>query len=297
MAPKNRVAQISSHLSGKSVNTSSSSQNAASVTTTSSSIPNSTGVVVTITLSNLQKLNVVSSYLLKELTRAFSDITASPDPQLRAVVLTSAAPPPNSGKAPSFIGGAYIDEMFRLPGPKEAREFISQLHDLGLAMRACPVPVIARCHGFCLGGGLGILAACDLRLATAESVFGMPEVKVGVPSVVGARLLPDLIGWGRARRLLLLGDNIDATTAQDWGLLDDVAEDVAALDTMVERYATHLAQNGAGAVREQKRLIRQWENMHVDEGIKVGIDAFGKSYEDGGKEPKELMGRFLNRKK
>ena len=75
------------------------------------------------------------------------------------------------------------------------------------------MPVIARVNGYALGAGLEVAAACDLRIASSNAVFGMPEVKVGIPSVVEAALLPGLIGWGRTRELLLFGENIDAATA------------------------------------------------------------------------------------
>ena len=84
------------------------------------------------------------------------------------------------------------------------------------------MPVIARIDGYALGAGLELAAACDLRVASDRAVFGMPEVRVGIPSVVEAALLPQLIGYGRARRLLLTGVTIDADEALAWGLVDAV---------------------------------------------------------------------------
>src|SRR5256885_7405093 len=89
--------------------------------------------------------------------------------------------------------------------------------------RRLPVPVIARIEGWALGAGLELAAACDLRVASSRAMFGMPEVRVGIPSVVEAALLPQLIGHGRARRLLLTGEAIDAETGLAWGLVDAVA--------------------------------------------------------------------------
>ena len=90
------------------------------------------------------------------------------------------------------------------------------------------MPVIARVNGYALGAGLEVAAACDLRIASSNAVFGMPEVKVGIPSVVEAALLPGLIGWSRTRELLLWGENIDAQTALAWGLVDYVVEPASA---------------------------------------------------------------------
>ena len=84
-------------------------------------------------------------------------------------------------------------------------------------------------------------AACDLRIASSNAVFGMPEVKVGIPSVVEAALLPGLIGWGRTRELLLFGENIDAATALAWGLVEQVVAPDA-LDAAVEARLAVAAQ-------------------------------------------------------
>ena len=101
--------------------------------------------------------------------------------------------------------------------------------------------------------------SCDLRVATERAKFGMPEVKVGIPSVVEAALIPRLIGFGRARELVLLGEVIDADTALRWGLIERMVEP-SALDREVESIVNALLQAGAKAVRQQKALIRAWEN-------------------------------------
>jgi enoyl-CoA hydratase/carnithine racemase len=111
--------------------------------------------------------------------------TFSLDSSLRAVVLTGATAP---SKALSFIGGADISEMAVLHSGDAARAFIMKIHLACKALRDLPVPVIARVNGYALGAGLEIMAACDLRICTSGSVFGMPEVKVGIPSVVESGL-------------------------------------------------------------------------------------------------------------
>src|SRR5207245_6801594 len=122
-----------------------------------------------------------------------------------------------------------------------AEKFITGLRDLCEAVRAFPAPVIARMPGWCLGGGLEVAAACDFRVAAHDAKFGMPEVKVGIPSVIHAALLPRLIGWGRARWLVMTAENIDAPTALAWGLIDVVAPD-GGLDAAVERQVQGLQE-------------------------------------------------------
>ena len=98
--------------------------------------------------------------------------------------------------------------MAALETPAEAEAFIRRVHGICAAIRDLPVPVIARINGWCLGAGLEVAAACDVRIAVRDAKFGMPEVRVGIPSVVEAALLPSLIGWGRTRRLLLLAETM-----------------------------------------------------------------------------------------
>src|SRR6202007_2605805 len=122
------------------------------------------------------------------------------DREIRVLVL-------KGGSDKSLIGGADIKEVGTLDqGFREA--FIPGFRDLCEAIRAFPAPVIARMPGWCLGGGLEVAAACDFRGASHDARFGMPEVRVGIPSVIHAALLPRLIGWGRARWLVMTAENI-----------------------------------------------------------------------------------------
>ncbi|KAK5110872.1 hypothetical protein LTR85_000710 [Meristemomyces frigidus] len=249
--------------------------------------------VATITVSNPRKLNIVNTEILDRVIEACNSLSS--DASLRAVILTGGETAP--GKAASFIGGADIKEMHQLSSSDEAKTFISRIHLASKALRDLPVPVIAKVHGLSLGAGLEIMGACDLRIATKDSVLGMPEVKVGIPSVVEAALLPGLIGMGRTRRLLYLAENIDAAEAERWGLIEKVVEDGAALDEAVDDWVAKIAEMGPKAIRSQKRLMQKWENCTADEGIQAGVAAFAEAFADGGKEPKEFMGRFVNRRK
>jgi enoyl-CoA hydratase len=193
----------------------------------------------------------------------------------------------------SMIGGADIKEMAKLD-QASAEKFITGLRDLCEAVRAFPSPVIARMPGWCLGGGLEVAAACDFRIAARDAKFGMPEVRVGIPSVIHAALLPRLIGWGRARWLVMTGENIDAETALAWGLVDMVAPE-GGLDAAVEKTVAMLLKCGPEALRSQKALLRQWEELPLTESVNLSIGAFGNSYLTD--EPKRLMQGFIDRKR
>ena len=168
------------------------------------------------------------------------------------------------------------------------------MRDLCEAVRAFPSPVIARMPGWCLGGGLEVAAACDFRIAAHDAKFGMPEVRVGIPSVIHAALLPRLIGWGRARWLVMTAENIDAPTALAWGLVDVVAPE-GGLDAAVEKTVAALLECGPEALRAQKALLRQWEELPLTESVNLSIGVFGQSFLTD--EPKRLMQGFIDRKR
>jgi enoyl-CoA hydratase/carnithine racemase len=153
------------------------------------------------------------------------------------------------------------------------------------------VPVIARIDGYALGAGLELACACDLRVASERAIFGMPEVRIGIPSVVEAALLPKLIGHGRARRLLLTGETIGADEALSWGLVDAVASP-GGLDDAVERLARSILAAGPQAVRLQKSLNLDWEELPTAAAIDRGIDCFVGAFDTD--EPARMAGALLN---
>jgi len=242
------------------------------------------GTIAHVTVDNAAKLNTLDSQLMISFIEQVEGLAARAD--LRALVLTGAGPK-------AFIGGANIHEMAGL-NAESAEGFITLVHRTCESLRDLPVPVIARVNGYALGAGLEVAAACDLRVASSNAVFGMPEVRVGIPSVVEAALLPGLIGWGRARELLLFGENIDAPTALAWGLVEQVVEP-AELDRAVEARLGAVLAAGQQAVRLQKELIRDWEDSTVSQGVRAGIAAFKRAWETD--EPARMMGAFAGRKR
>jgi enoyl-CoA hydratase/carnithine racemase len=241
------------------------------------------GTVAFLTIDNQAKLNTLDSALMRELIAGVENLAKRED--LRALVVSGAG-------EKAFIGGASISEMAMLDRAG-AREFITLVHRTCASLRRLPVPVVAAIDGYALGAGLEVAVSCDLRVATARAQFGMPETKVGIPSVVEAALIPRLIGDGRARELLMLGEMIDADTALRWGLVERVVAP-GELATEIEKVVAGLFAAGARAVRNQKALMQQWENLPVDRAIAAGIDAFAHAYESD--EPGRMMAAFLTRR-
>src|SRR6195256_1750092 len=240
--------------------------------------------VVRLTICNAGSLNILGSAAISGV-RAGLEVLAT-DRNIRVLIIAG-----QSEK--SMIGGADIKEMAKLD-QASAKKFITGLRDLCEAARAFPAPVIARMPGWCLGGGLEFAAACDFRIASHDAKFGMPEVRVGIPSVIHAALLPRLIGWGRARWLVMTAETINAPTALGWGLVDVVAPQ-GGLDAAVERTVKALLECGPQALRAQKALLRQWEELPLKQWVELSIGVFGQSFLTD--EPHRMMQAFVDRKR
>ena len=242
------------------------------------------GAVARLTIDNRAKLNTLDSALMRDIVAAVDALANRDD--LRALIVTGAG-------EKAFIGGASINEMAELD-PAGARAFITRVHETCDCFRRLPVPVIARIDGFALGAGLEVAVSCDLRIASTRAKFGMPEVRVGLPSVVEAALIPQLIGFGRAREFLMLGEMIDADTALRWGLVERVAAPEA-LDMELDKMLAALLAAGPLAMRRQKSLIRAWERLPIDEAITAGVDAFEATFT--AEEPRGMLSAFVSRKR
>lgn len=240
--------------------------------------------VARVTLRNHARLNSLSAVAATEIAHEMQRIGG--EPGTRVVVLTG-----EGDRA--FVGGANLEEL-RTLDPASAREFITRLHRCCASMRECPVPVIARINGWCLGVGLELAASCDIRIASANAMFGMPEVRLGIPSVIEAALLPRLMGAGRARWLVLTGETIDAQEALRWGFLERAVA-AADLDREVDATVEAILKNSNAATRTQKRLQRDYEELPLDEAVRRSIDEFAGAYASA--EPGELIAGFLARRK
>ncbi len=244
---------------------------------------NSSGVA-TLTIREAGTLNILSTPVILDLTNALNELAHASE--VRVLIVRG-----SGDKA--FIAGANINEMARL-NRKSAVVFISGLRDLCEATRVFPTPVIARIPGWCLGAGLELAMACDVRIAAQGTQLGMPEVKVGIPSVIHATLMPLLIGEARASWFLLSGENIDAEQALHWGLINESLP-LTSLDQRVTEIANNFAALGPAVLRQQKALLRRWEQLSLPDAIADSVQEFGKAFETG--EPQKFMNDFLEHKK
>ncbi len=239
--------------------------------------------VGTLSMRNAGSLNILGTPVVAALSAALDEIAARTD--IRVLILRG-----EGDKA--FVAGADIKEMADFDESR-AEAFIDALRQLCDRVRLLPIPVIARMPGYCLGGGLEFALACDLRIADDAAKFGMPEVQVGIPSIIHAALLPRLIGKARATWMLLTGEVVDATQALSYGLVDRVVP-LADLDAETIRVANSLAGLGTQVLAQQKRLLREWEDEPLDTSIRNGVKEFAAAFNTG--EPQKYMGEFVRAK-
>ncbi|MEH6404283.1 MAG: enoyl-CoA hydratase [Sneathiella sp.] len=242
------------------------------------------GIVCHVSIDNQKKLNTLNSQIIKELKDCF--IALKEEKEIAVVILTGAGDK-------SFIGGANINEMAGLD-VDTARTFITNLHLLCAAIRDTPFPVIARVNGYCLGAGMEIASICDIIVATETAQFSMPEVRVGIPSVIEAAVLPQILGVGLARDLLLTGRTMYCDEAYRVGFVQRLAKE-GELDAIVGSVVSDILASGRVAIKLQKELCNAWENVSVAHGVQLGIDAFAKAFETD--EPTRMLGEFVNRKR
>jgi enoyl-CoA hydratase len=214
--------------------------------------------VARIFLNRPEKVNALTSQLLSTLS---SVVEGLKDKDLHLAVL--------AGRGKAFCGGADINELRSLTA-ENAGAFVEKIHLVCKAIRELPVPVVASLHGAVIGGGLEIAAACDLRVAAEGTKFAMPEVKLAIPSVVEAALLPRLMGQGRAAWLVLTGATIDARKALEWGLIEEIGE----ARSLIEK----LLACDREALRTQKRLLQLWEEAPLATSIPRSIEAFSQAH-------------------
>ncbi|KAA5606944.1 enoyl-CoA hydratase/isomerase family protein [Roseospira marina] len=203
--------------------------------------------VATVTLTRPARHNAFDDALIARLTEAF--VTVGADPDVRVVVLAA--------EGPSFSSGADLSWMKRMAGYSAAE---NQADALALAtlletIDRCPKPVVALVQGAAYGGGVGLVAACDIAIATAGATFALSEVKLGIiPAAISPYVL-NAIGPRAARRYMLTGERFDAEEAHRIGLLHDVVgseELIGAGELMIRA----LMQGGPAAQTAVKDLLR-----------------------------------------
>lgn len=220
--------------------------------------------VLWITFSRPGKHNALTVDELVEAVRSLG--TGSPS----AVVFTGAGDR-------AFSTGMHTDS-FRDLDRERARALITHVRDFLAAARLAPVPTVCAINGHCLGAAFELALACDVRIAAEHATFGLPEIKVGVPSVVDAALLSQHVGLSLAKEMMLTGDLYPAADMARRGLLNAVVPgDQVVAET--QRMLARLTGHDPAVVASQKRLFETWQNSTLSAGIEASLDEFAAVFD------------------
>ena len=220
--------------------------------------------VATVEIDRPDARNALNATVREELQTVFE--TIAEDDSVRVVVLTG------SDDASAFVAGADVTEL-RERSAVEQRE-ASEFPRVYETVAECPVPVIARVNGHALGGGCELAQACDVRIAREDAKLGQPETNLGImPGGGGTQRLPRLVGEGQALKLILSGELIDATEAEQIGLVEE-AHPPEELDDRVDDLAGSMAAKSPLAIQRATEAVRAAADRPLDSGLEYERELF-----------------------
>jgi enoyl-CoA hydratase len=229
-------------------------------------IVDSDGAITIITLDRPDRLNAIDRDILNSLDSAISALAK--EESCRAIIITGAG-------RKSFCTGADIGYLKSLKNKRDAAEFADKVHSVFNKIENLEKIVIAAVNGYCLGGGCELAMACDIRIASSNSVFGQPEVKLGIlPGGGGTYRLSALVGIGKAKEMILSGDIVNSDSALEMGLVNRVVE-LNSLMKDSKSLALKISHNSFNAVKNAKLAI----NANLERNDAVEKRAFLMCFE------------------
>src|SRR5256714_363480 len=243
-----------------------------------------TDSIGTLTIDRPKSLNALNPDTLREILRCVRDVRRAGE--VRALILTGAG-------EKAFVAGADIAEMSKMT-VVQAKEMARLGQRVTSALEDLPIPVIAAVNGFALGGGMELVMACDLAIASEKARFGQPEINLGIiPGFGGTQRLARRVGAPRAREMIYGGDMIDAETARQWGLVNRVVkpEDLLA---EARKLAATLATKPPVALAQAKLAIQHGLDVDLENGLRLEAEAFAVTFST--EDRTEGMAAFLTKR-
>lgn len=225
--------------------------------------------VATLWLANPERRNAMGNAFWRELPVAMAELGA--DDEVRAVVIAARGPVFTAGldlKDTTIPAGD--DGPATSPAAKRRTLWhtVARLQASITAVADCPKPVIAAVHGPCIGGGVDLVTACDVRLAARDAYFSVRETRIAIVADVGTlQRLPGIVGRGIAAELALTGDDVPAERAREIGLVNAVHDDADATVAAARAMAKRMAANSPLAVQGTKQVLRYCEGKSVADGL------------------------------
>ena len=217
-------------------------------------------------LNRPEKRNALDAQMWEDLPRAASSLSA--DPEVRAIVVAARGTAFSVGIDLAMLGSLASGDSSGAAGRLALYEQIKKLQAAFSAFADSSKPVIAAVHGYCLGAGIDLITACDIRLASADATFGVRETTMGLVADVGTlQRLPAIIGPGHLADLVYSGRDIDASRALRIGLVNDVYETSDATLDAALQLASAIAANSPLVVQGAKQVLRATQNRQVEEGL------------------------------
>ena len=226
------------------------------------------GHVATLWLDRPEQRNAMGPAFWSDLPLAMAEL--NDDPQVRAIVLAARGPHFTAGLDLAAMAGDVVGDRTLSPAARASRFLaaVTRLQRSITSVERCSKPVVAAVQGACIGGGVDLITACDIRLCSADATFSVRETRIAMVADVGTlQRLPRIVGRGHAAELALTGRDIDAERARDIGLVNDVVPDHEALADAAAGVAAEIAANSPLAVQGTKHVLRACEDRTVDEGL------------------------------
>ncbi len=222
--------------------------------------------VGTLWLSNPERRNAMGPAFWNELPKAMEELGA--DDQVRAIVIAARGPHFTVGLDLKSMGGSIAEGGSGVAARRRLLDEILRLQGSITAVAQCPKPVIAAVHGYCIGGGIDLITACDVRVCAADTIFSVRETRMAMVADVGTlQRLPGIIGKGHVAELAYSGDDIDAARAQEIALVNHVYPDQAQTLDAAQALAGRIAANSPLAVTGTKKVLAYCENKSIEDGL------------------------------
>jgi enoyl-CoA hydratase len=240
--------------------------------------------VAILTIDN-PPVNMISRPVMDDLEAALKELFD--DGEVKVIIVTG-------GGQMVFVAGADINAILELKTPDDAKQIVTQVHDVFQQIEGSSKPIIAAINGHCLGGGLELAMACHMRIANNRAMFGHTEITLGViPGFGGTQRLPRIVGKGKALELILTGDRITGAEAASIGLVNKAVPGTEVMKTAMG-LAKKISSFGRPAISAAMEAVNEGMQVSLPKGLEIEADKFSSLVET--EDMREGLTAFLEKR-